>query len=963
MQLLHRSQAWIIATRLRIYAVLVLFSVIPLTLFLYSADRYLRKATIRQIAKQSTEASDLAAGRFEERFSAATTLLESFATRPSIVQACATNRYDQVSGELKQAHSMALGSGAVVLFGVDGKPRAIYPAAQSDRYWRWPALPWYTEGLKSPTTYVSDVLTQTNGREAEIAIALPVKDATGHVLGLLTTFYPTDSIRKWAAGLGTNMSRFVFLVDRAGNAVSSENLSLRTRNGSFRQLEPVQRVISGNTGAGTFELGGHHYQAAYKPVASIGWGVVVAVPDKDVEDAVSQFERPLTVIAITFLLAAVGLGSLVANLWRRLRDSEQQTRSVIETAQDGFVAFDEKGGITDWNHQAEYIFGWAPEEAIGSSVQKLLIPERLLDRQWESLIGFHTPRRGSPLGRRLELIATHRSGHEFPAEVSIAVVLNERKRHFNAFFRDITEQQEYKSAIEQKNRELGLRNREVERANQLKSQFLASMSHELRTPLNAILGFSELLGDNSGGPLTEKQARWVEHIRKGGKHLLQLINDILDLAKIEAGQVELDIESFEAGSALPEVISNIRHLALLKKLNLEIHCSPDLQIQADRLRFKQILYNLLSNAIKFTPEGGSIRVEGRAAHGQNEFVISDTGVGIAPEDLDVIFDEFRQVRKSTGDVREGTGLGLAITKRLVQQQNGSIKVESTVGQGTSFVFTLPSADRPAETGTPNLQARAVEAERPLVLIVDDEPAACELIASYLHPEGYSTAIARSGVEAVKLARELKPRCVTLDILMPRGSGWETLHELRQHSDTKTIPIIVVSVVDQRRLGMALGASDYLVKPVQREMLLAAIERHVLVRGQTKLHCVAADDDPATLRLVADALTETGFSIDLATNGREAIAAMRAKHTDLLLLDLVMPEMSGFEVLEYVADDPGLCNVPTVVLTAKNLSRQEIELLDRTARTVLQKNGEWRGRLLQNLQKLVGQSGHIKSEGQ
>jgi hypothetical protein len=929
-------------------------------LFLYSADLYLRRDTTQRIAKESAEATNLVAERFRERFAASTTLVESFATRPSLLQAYTAANYSEVTRQLKQAQEMASGSTTVALIGADQELRAIYPALQSDRYKSSALSKWFTDAIKSPTTYDSDVLQETSSTRDEIAVAAPVRNNQGHTVALLTIFYPTDSIRKWDAGLGSNMSRFVILVDHHGNVVSTENLSLSAAKRSLREMEPVQQLISGKTGYGVFQLGGERYHAAYQPIGSVGWGVVLAIPFSDIDSAVSQFERPLTVIALVFLLIASGLGSFGAKLWRRLRDTEREARTVIETAQDAFIAFDDQGTIGDWNHQAEYMFGWTPAEAMGSSVQKL-VPERLREAQWARLLQVRSPRRGAIEEERLEITAIRRSGYEFPAELSIAAVQRGNKRYFNAFLRDITEQQEHRNAIEQKNSELDLRNREVERANQLKSQFLATMSHELRTPLNAILGFSELLADTSAGSLTEKHSRWVDHIRKSGKHLLQLINDILDLAKIEAGQVDLAIESFEVSTALPEVISNIRHLAMIKKIRLDIDCSPELQIKADRIRFKQILYNLLSNAIKFTPEGGAIRVEARTGPACAEFAVSDTGIGIRPEDLDIIFDEFRQVGDTTRGVREGTGLGLAITKRLVEQQGGSIGVESTVGHGTTFTFSLPIADSSTEIiAVPHKVP--VEEERPLVLIVDDEPEACELIAGYLNPEGYSTAIAHSGLEAVNLARKLKPRCITLDILMPSGSGWETLHELRQEPETNAIPIIVVSVVDQRRLGVALGASDYLIKPVQREILLGAIERHVRVRGLSDLHCVAADDDPTALRLMADTLTEAGFSVALATNGREALAAMRARPTSLLLLDLVMPEMNGFEVLEHLADDPALCNVPTVVLTAKHLSRQEMDILDRTTRTVLQKNGEWRLRLLQSLQKLIGHRAQSASDG-
>jgi signal transduction histidine kinase/DNA-binding response OmpR family regulator len=520
--------------------------------------------------------------------------------------------------------------------------------------------------------------------------------------------------------------------------------------------------------------------------------------------------------------------------------------------------------------------------------------------------------------------------------------------------------------IELQNRELEQRNREVERANELKSEFLASMSHELRTPLNAILGFSELMLGESAGPLSEKQKRWLTHIRVGGKHLLQLINDILDLAKIEAGRVELHAEPFPVASALPEVISNLRHLAMEKRIVLEDDISPELSVAADRVRFKQILYNLLNNAIKFTPEGGVVRVLGAADGAMARFTVSDTGIGIRSQDLELIFDEFRQVGESSRGVREGTGLGLAITKRLVEQHGGTITVASELGVGTQFTFTLPlatglAAQAPiAVTETP--ASTELSAHPPLVLIVDDDPLACELIVSYLAPEGYVTDTARSGKEALAKARELQPAAITLDILMPGASGWETLHQLRDNPEMASIPIIVVSIVDQVKLGMTLGAAEYLVKPVQKDELLAAVRRHV--NPEANRRCLAVDDDPQDLRLMYDVLVQAGYCVELARNGKEALESMGVNPPDLVLLDLIMPEIDGFEVIRRMHDDEVLQAIPVIVLTAKDLTIEERDLLAASTRALFAKHGDWRTKLLRDIRQVTSNKPEVaESKGQ
>src|SRR5580698_4947159 len=359
------------------------------------------------------------------------------------------------------------------------------------------------------------------------------------------------------------------------------------------------------------------------------------------------------------------------------------------------------------------------------------------------------------------------------------------------------EKRKFMERLTASNQELELRNREVERVTKLKSKFLASMSHELRTPLNAIVGFSDLLGEQTAGQLNDKQKRFVAHIKQGSAHLLQLINDILDLSKIEAGQLELRCENFQIEDALPEVLSTIRPLAMAKTIQIEQKVETGQYVYADRVRFKQILYNLLSNAVKFTPKAGRVDIDCRAAGNSVLVSVTDTGIGIRAEDQAVIFEEFRQVEGPAGTTQEGTGLGLAITRRLVEQQGGRISLESEFGRGSRFTFTLPMGTGASGTAPvnepPSTSIKASESGKPLILVVDDEVAARELLASYLCSE-YRIAMAESGEEAIKQARQLRPDAITLDVMMPRGNGFETLAALRKAPETANIPIIIVSIV-------------------------------------------------------------------------------------------------------------------------------------------------------------------------
>ena len=505
------------------------------------------------------------------------------------------------------------------------------------------------------------------------------------------------------------------------------------------------------------------------------------------------------------------------------------------------------------------------------------------------------------------------------------------------------------------NKELELRNREVERANRLKSEFLASMSHELRTPLNAIIGFSDLLAEQIAGALSAKQQRFVGHIQQGARHLLALINDILDLSKVEAGRLELDCETAAVAVVLADVLVSIRPAAAAKNIVVHSSIGPDVTVFADRIRFKQILFNLLSNAVKFTPDGGKIWVEAVERRGRLTVSVSDTGFGIPFEEQEAIFDAFHQVGATTKGIKEGTGLGLAITKRLVEEHGGRIWVESEPGKGARLSFTIPAGRAEPDSSETSGAPAAIGPARahPLVLVVDDEPAARELLASWLEPEGYQLITAGSSAEALAKAAEHAPDAITLNMLMPGKGGWDTLYSLKKTAITATIPVIVVTVVDEPKVGLALGAAEYLVKPVDKDVLLDAIRRFIGPGSNGPAKVLVVDDESGTRELLKEMLESDGYIPVLAGNGKEALAALADISVSAILLDLIMPEMDGFELLLRMKEDPGLRNIPVLVLTAKDLTDREIEMLRHETTGLFQKGREWKNQLLADLRRAVG----------
>ena len=494
----------------------------------------------------------------------------------------------------------------------------------------------------------------------------------------------------------------------------------------------------------------------------------------------------------------------------------------------------------------------------------------------------------------------------------------------------------------------------AERASKFKDEFLSTMSHELRTPLNAVLGFSDLLADKRCGELNERQQRYVSHITVGGKHLLRLINDILDLSKIEAGRLELSCEDLSVANIFGEVMSALRPLADKKAQALSSNVDRSLTVHADPTRFKQVLMNLVGNAIKFTPQNGHIELEAQQVENQIELKVRDDGPGIPPEEQRRIFEAFYRLRKS-GEGVEGTGLGLAITDSLVKLQGGTLGLESAPGKGSCFYFSLPIGSGVPEPSKSWAEGARKASGRAKILIIEDDRTAIHLIESQLTSSGYEAYSCNEPEHALQAAAELQPQAITLDLLMKPTSGWEILLQLKNDARTANIPVIVVSVVDHASMGAAVGADEYLVKPVDRKTLLGAVERCIARREGLgpAAPILVVDDDVATREMIVELLSGKGYAVNSAIDGLAARAQVAASLPELVILDLMLPKVSGFELLAQWRANSRTSAIPIFVLTSKDLTKQEKSYLQEHAQSLFLKQESWQEGLVKQLQRAVG----------
>ncbi|MBI4322383.1 MAG: response regulator [Chloroflexi bacterium] len=547
----------------------------------------------------------------------------------------------------------------------------------------------------------------------------------------------------------------------------------------------------------------------------------------------------------------------------------------------------------------------------------------------------------------------------------MVTALGEREAERNRAEASLRRYQEHlEDLVEARTAELAQATRQAEEARSLaeaatraKSEFLANMSHELRTPMNAIIGYSEMLMEEAEDAGQPEYLPDLEKINVAGKHLLQLINDILDLSKIEADKLELHLEKFSLTPVIQDVVGTIQPLVSKNANMLDLRLADDLgTVYADITRVRQVLFNLLSNACKFT-EHGTVRLDGlrETVDGADwiVFAVRDTGIGMTPEQMGKLFQKFTQADASTTRKYGGTGLGLAISKRFCEMMGGDIFVESEVGKGSTFTVRLPAdvAQRKPEPSRVSAEIKALPANgATTVLVIDDDPTVQDLLARFLAKEGFRAVTALGGEEGLRLAKELRPNVITLDVLMPGVDGWAVLTALKADPELADIPVIMLTIVDEKNLGFALGASDYMTKPVDRDRLLANIRKYQ--RRGTQAPILVVEDDPTTRDMLRRTVEKAGWTVAEAENGRVALESVSANRPELIVLDLLMPEMDGFEFVVELRRREEWRSIPIIVVTAKELSTEDHLRLSGSVERILRKGAHTREDLLRELGELV-----------
>ncbi len=629
-----------------------------------------------------------------------------------------------------------------------------------------------------------------------------------------------------------------------------------------------------------------------------------------------------------------------ARLFTDSRRQKQYFEELVRNSPVAIVTLDPDHNVRSCNPAFEELYGYLEEEVVGRNLDDLVTDEQTR----AEAVSYTTQASGETvqgMGQR-----RRKDGTLVDVEVlAVPVVVDDERVGMMGLYHDVTE--------------LLSTRKEAEAANHAKSRFLASMSHELRTPLNAIIGYSEMLQEDAQDANQAAFLPDLEKIHAAGKHLLSLINDVLDLSKIEAGRMELYLETFEVCPLLSDVAMTVRPLIEQNANQLTIKCAPDIgSMHADMTRVRQVLLNLLSNASKFTDHGTiTLAAERNGTHGVEAVVlrVSDTGIGMTSEQVDRLFEAFSQAEASTASKYGGTGLGLAITRKFCRMMGGDVEVESEPGTGSTFTVRLPVQVSDLDTQLPDTSDEILLPESSAehhgkVLIIDDDPAARHLLGRALRKHGFQVEEASNGKDGLAKARETQPDVITLDVKMPGMDGWAVLSALKSDPSLSTVPVVMVTILDDKNLGFTLGASEYMTKPIDRDRLGTILRRYG--RGKSVKSVLVVEDDEPTRGVMRRVLEQEGWTVAEAEHGRAALEWLAKSRPQLVLLDLMMPEMDGFEFLDALRSDGDRRSIPVVVVTARDLTEEDRRRLNGGVERIVAKSPRDPDALLAQIRHLV-----------
>jgi PAS domain S-box-containing protein len=613
-----------------------------------------------------------------------------------------------------------------------------------------------------------------------------------------------------------------------------------------------------------------------------------------------------------------------------LQSSQRRFSTLFDSGMIGILICDLIGNIQEANDAFLQMVGYSRQEVLSGVVRwaDMTPPEwRHLDDAAVEQLKAHG------VTRAWEKEYIRKDGSRVPILLGVAML---GQSDCIAFVLDISERREFEE-LRVRSAELEAQNLRVQESSRLKNEFLANMSHELRTPLNSIIGFADLLCDGDIAPDSPKSREFLASILKSGRHLLQLINDVLDLAKVESGKLEFHPEPVDLAQLVGEVRAVLRSIAASKTIRIETDIDPSAnEVSIDPARLKQVLYNYASNALKFTPEGGRVilrvRPEGLASF---RLEVEDTGIGIAAKDITRLFVEFQQLDAGAAKKHGGTGLGLALTKRIVEEQGGSVGVKSTLDVGSVFFATLPRwAVAHAPPNVPESNAILNEGAA-AVLVVEDDTRDRNLLVQILSKAGYSVVAAATGSQAIASCAKQTFDAITLDLLLPDLTGLDVLHRVRTEGKNQSTPVIVVSMVAEKGIVGGFSVHDYLQKPVNGTDLLASLQRARVVTQEAG-HILVVDDDADALQLMETTLVQLGYKVQCLPDGERALTLIESERPAAIILDLLMPGMDGFEFLTRLRQRPEHRAIPVIIWTNKELTSQDHKRLYSLAQAVVLK---------------------------